>query len=270
MGYGALVVGHPIDLNRSQAECIKDELDEAIRKATRRKLWLAGGEFRQWMSPGRRWATAFVCKSVSFVGETYNGDSMNKIAPSALKQMRNHLSKGLPRIGAVEEMLKQRFPELAMEPQASLYMVLSDVNATTSTELMSGTDGWITWDDDDGWEVKIPSRPELAADFTGQLNQGPNGISKADYRKRQEALGLNIRDYSAYSSFVTGRKENIIDKEWFTIIDFYDEHATCWDIMLGGLVKEAMLYKDTHMTINPGLFERSGVGSWFHRTWTSG
>ena len=251
MSYGTLVVGYKINLNDSTDTDIRDYVSDGIYQSTKNALWLAGGEYQDWKRKGKRWTPAFVCKTVSYLYAESGGDSVRKVLPKDLANMNLWLQEGLPEIQSVQAMLNEFHPELTLDQEPQLYMVLEDDCSTVSSELMFGSSGYLEWCDQNGWTVSLPDAPEKAQEISAILNTETYNLTEKD--------SFDLIDI----------KSEIINKDWFTIIHFYDEDVSYWELILGERVSGTFLYKDTHLIIQPSLFNREG-GSWFHRVWQSG
>lgn len=268
MGYGALVVGHQINLNQLAQEQI-DDVEQMIRDVTNGELWVAGGEFLEWERPGAQIAPAFVCKGVSFVDEMYGGTNSSTISESRLEQMRTWLRDGLPGIAKVRASLDERFA-LFMPNEASVYLVLSGVNATTSTDLFFGTEGYLSLDDpSSGWSLELFGSHNVALEEINKQLAGPKySVTKDAFQAEMARIG---EDEGIYEEFVSDKKYDVIcflEKYNGTIMNFYDDEVSSWSVIFGSC--KASVYKDTHTSVSPHVLNTSTSGQWMHRTYMSG
>lgn len=269
MGYGVLVVGHKINLNpmRADDDFYVDTLDDELRQATDNELWLSGGEDLEWRD---EYATGFICKSVSFLSEVYGGAQQRLIDAESLDAMRTWLKGGLPNIHKAEQYIQNHYPTFHINPDPRVYLVLNEVNATTSTDLYFGAEGTLSYSDTKGWSLEMYHEHDLNLKQINEALSNPSySMTKEAYRDEMARIGEDD-DEDFFYEFEINQKSNITDlleKYGISITHIYDEYATSWDVICGTM--PASLYKDTHMQLNPTMFNRRG-GRWFHKIYMSG
>ena len=251
MSYGALIVGYEINLNDSKDLETRELFCEALDACTNDTLWLAGGHYENWRPRGQRWTSAFVCKTISYIDAEHEIDDVQELESEDIHNIHLWLRQGLPYIEPIKALITKDFPNLRLASRPYLYMVLHDTYATVSSELMFGSSGTLEWCNQQGWTVSLPCDPQKARDIATILN-----TSKYNLFGKNSFAQIDI-------------KSEIMEQSWFTVVDFYNDNLSSWDLILGDTVGETFLYKDTHLIIQPSLFNRKG-GSWFHRVWQSG
>jgi len=264
VGYGALIVGHPVDLNRAPREhwsYLPDDLSGTLSGASGLRLY--GGERQPWRRAAAPFAPAFVGRAASVVREEIHGSASRLVTEAERRKLATWLDRGFPRLSEAQAHLDELYPGLVIAPERGLFLVLSGVSATTSTELISGGAGTLSYEAGVGWDLRMHCAHTLDLALINRgLKTERYSLSMGAYRADSIQLGEDPDDDSAFDEFVIQRKFSVIKllcELGFEEANLYDEHTTSWTVLYGQQV--ASVYKDTHCALS-----QLPSGALHHRT----
>lgn len=247
MSHGSLIIGYSLDLSKlKNLEFDIDDFQDEITKITGNQLDIFGGRKNKYKS---NHSMAFIAKPVIHLQEECNGTNKEKISDENLKKSRRWLSQ-LPKIKEVRAYLSKNYPEIVISETAEAFLIMENVFFTTSTELLLGQSGTLSYNEERGWRLEGDLQLSRSlSSINEDLATQEYSLTKSSYKAYCASIEEDDDD-DFYDDFIIDQKFKVIkilEKLGAPNVDLYDEHATSWSVIFGETISS--LYKGDYLVV---------------------